>query len=257
MTAYLLAVLIAVSAPGRGGAPAGEIEAVFLCPGGRRIEARFLLKEDALELSFPGRKAALKRAISGSGARYVGEGIEFWNKGDDARVTEGGREYTCRAAPADGTAYYFGRASSFSPDGRIPYDAAESALKREILKGGALIRETYTRPGLSPSMPALRSVTELKRRGRSLVYDASDAGKTFRGKVAFQDPGLKAWTYKLKLKAGGELTGSGEVSADGLKTRKLVSGPGRPMSVQEDLKTVSESEYQDRLRDMQPPRGAE
>ncbi len=74
-----------------------EIAAVFLCPDGSRIRARFLLKEDAVKLSFPGRKVTIKRGLSASGARYVGSGLEFWSKGDDARVTEGGKEYTCRA----------------------------------------------------------------------------------------------------------------------------------------------------------------
>lgn len=73
------------------------IETAFLCPDGSRIAARFLVKKDALQLSWPGRKVTLRRAVSASGARYVGGGVEFWNKGDDARVTEGGREYTCRA----------------------------------------------------------------------------------------------------------------------------------------------------------------
>jgi inhibitor of cysteine peptidase len=78
-------------------APPADIAAVFLCPDGSRIRARFLLEEDAVRLSFPGRKVTLKRGRSASGARYVGKGIEFWDKGDDARVTEGGREYSCRA----------------------------------------------------------------------------------------------------------------------------------------------------------------
>jgi inhibitor of cysteine peptidase len=78
-------------------APPADIAAVFLCPDGSLIRARFLLKDDAVQLSLPGRRVTLKRALSASGARYEGGGVEFWNKGDDARVTEGGRDYTCRA----------------------------------------------------------------------------------------------------------------------------------------------------------------
>jgi len=48
----------------------------------------------------PGREVKLKRAVSGSGARYESDGVEFWNKGDDAMIRVDGKETTCRVDPA-------------------------------------------------------------------------------------------------------------------------------------------------------------
>ncbi len=39
----------------------------------------------------------LKQGVSGSGARYEGNGIELWDKGGKARLTINGTEYTCTA----------------------------------------------------------------------------------------------------------------------------------------------------------------
>jgi membrane-bound inhibitor of C-type lysozyme len=36
--------------------------------------------------------------MSGSGARYVGDDIEFWNKGDDAMVEWQGQKLECSTA---------------------------------------------------------------------------------------------------------------------------------------------------------------
>ncbi len=158
---------------------------------------------------------------------------------------------------AGGAAHYYGQVSFFSPDGKIPYNNTESAVKREILDGGARIIETVTQPGHGHSMRPREIITTLKRRKKTLVYDASDAGGTFTGSVTFKDPELKTWTYDIKLKTGGELKGSGRISPDGIKTEKQLSGVGRPMSAREDLRTVSEDIYKMRVSEMSPPAGAE
>ncbi|MBI5239625.1 MAG: hypothetical protein HY926_04075 [Elusimicrobia bacterium] len=162
------------------------------------------------------------------------------------------------AAPAwpaaDSVSYYHGQAAYFSLDGRIPYHKTELALKREVLRDGALIRETVTRPGLAPGMPPELSVLELRRRGDSLVFDASGP---FTGTVAFSDKRLKEWTLDLHSQSGRDLTGSAKISSAGLKARKFISGPGRSMSVREDLKAVSPDGYQARLREMKPLPGTE
>lgn len=158
---------------------------------------------------------------------------------------------------AGGTAYYYGQASFFSPDGRLPYGKTDSAVKREVLDGGARIIETVTQPAASPGMRPKESVTELKRRKKTLVYDASDAKGTFSGTVAFKGPELKSWTYNIKLAKGGAIKGSGEVSEEGIKTEKQISGGGRPMLVKEDLKKVSEQVYTLRVNEMRPPSLAE
>lgn len=159
-------------------------------------------------------------------------------------------------AAADGTAWYFGPSSYFSPDGRIPYGGTESAVRREISGGGALIVETVTQPGHSPSMPAMVSVARMSRRGGSLVYDAADDEKTFSGTVTFSSADLSSWTYDLELARGGTVTGSGSLSGGAIRTEKLL-GLERPMLVREELKAVSEREYSMRAAEMRPPRGAE
>lgn len=158
---------------------------------------------------------------------------------------------------AGGTAYYCGQVSFFSPDGTLPYGNTDSALKREVLDGGARIIETVTQPGAGHSMRAVETVTELKRRKKTLVYDASAAGGTVTGTVTFKDAELKTWTYALKLKAGGTIKGSGILDAKGIKIEKQLSGGGRPMSVKEDLKTVPERRYTMSVNAMRPPGGAE
>ena len=85
------------------GRAAGDYKnAAFLCPDGKRIRARFLSGGNGMWLFLSGKKIKLKQALSASGARYTGRGIEFWNKGDDASIREGGKEYTCHfeAGPA-------------------------------------------------------------------------------------------------------------------------------------------------------------
>lgn len=160
-------------------------------------------------------------------------------------------------AAAGSTVYYFGRISFFSPDGRIPYGRTEAAVKREILDGGARIIETVTQPGPSPSMRPRETVTVLKRRQETRVYDVSDAGGTLAGTVTFQDPGLETWALDMSLKGGGTITGSGKLSPEGIKAEKRLPDATRPVFVTEDLRTVSETEYKRRVSEMHPPKWAE
>jgi len=158
---------------------------------------------------------------------------------------------------AGGTAYYYGQVSFFSPDGKLPYNNTDSAVKREVLDGGARIIETVTKPGPAHGMRPKEFVTELRRRKKTLVYDVSDAGGNFTGTVTFKDAGLKTWTYNIKLKAGGTIKGSGGLTPEGLKTEKRIAGVDRPMLVREDLKTISERDYKMYVNEMRPPGGAE
>ena len=158
---------------------------------------------------------------------------------------------------AGGTAYYCGQVSFFSPDGKLPYGNTESAVKREILEGGARIIETVTQPGAGHSMRSKETVTVLKRRKKTLVYEVSDAGGTLTGVVTFKDSGLTKWTYDIKIKTGGAIKGSGGLSPDGIVSEKQLTGGGRPMLVREELKTVTEGRYRMSVNDMRPPGGAE
>jgi len=154
-----------------------------------------------------------------------------------------------------GASYYYGEVVFFTPDGRLPYGKTESAVKREILDNGARILETVNQPAPSPSMPPKTIVTELKRR-KGLVYDASDPGRPFTGPPPLQAAERKDLSHNIKLKAGGTVKGSGSLTAEGIKTAKQLTG-GRPMSVKEDLKTVSEEQYTAAVNSMKPAFGAE
>jgi membrane-bound inhibitor of C-type lysozyme len=45
-----------------------------------------------------GQTFTLPQVMSGSGARYQGDRIEFWNKGDDAMVEWQGQKLECSTA---------------------------------------------------------------------------------------------------------------------------------------------------------------
>jgi hypothetical protein len=157
----------------------------------------------------------------------------------------------------EGEAFYYGQVSFFSPNGKLPYGETESVVKREILENGARIVETVTQPGRAPGMRPAAIVTVLKRRGKTLAYYATDSGATFTGRLTFKDAGLKAWTYDIKLKDGGTITGAGELTPAGIKTAKQLGGVARPMLIKEDLGTIKAAEYMRRVAEMAPPRWAE
>jgi membrane-bound inhibitor of C-type lysozyme len=86
-------------------APALAADAVigpvtFLCDDSSEIEATFDNAPDpaTVKLVRGDQKFTLPQAMSGSGARYVGDGIEFWNKGDDAMVEWQGTKLECSTA---------------------------------------------------------------------------------------------------------------------------------------------------------------
>jgi hypothetical protein len=158
---------------------------------------------------------------------------------------------------SDSEVFYYGQVAFFSPNGKLPYGETEAAVRRQVLENGARIVETVTQPGRSPGMRPVEIVTELKRRGRTLAYDASDAGATFTGTLTFKDAELKAWTYDIKLKAGGTIKGTGELTPAGIKTAKQLAGTGRAMLIREDLGVINAAEYKRRVAELLPARGAE
>ena len=72
----------------------------FLCDDSSQILATFDNAPDpaTVLLVRRGQTFTLPQAISGSGARYVGDDIEFWNKGDDAMVEWQGQKLECSTA---------------------------------------------------------------------------------------------------------------------------------------------------------------
>jgi membrane-bound inhibitor of C-type lysozyme len=100
-----LAVLIAITSlqaaaqdPKSGAGTIGPV--TFLCDDSSQIEATFDNAPDpaTVELVRGEQTFTLPQAMSGSGARYVGDDIEFWTKGDDAMVEWQGTKLECSTA---------------------------------------------------------------------------------------------------------------------------------------------------------------
>jgi membrane-bound inhibitor of C-type lysozyme len=72
----------------------------FQCDDSSLIEATFDNAHDpaTVQLVRGNQSFTLPQAMSGSGARYVGDGIEFWNKGGDAMVEWQGTKLECSTA---------------------------------------------------------------------------------------------------------------------------------------------------------------
>jgi len=67
-----------------------NIRVKYACADGKTIDATYYPDMVAIVLS-DGRALSLAQTVSGSGARYANadESVVFWNKGNDAFVTEG------------------------------------------------------------------------------------------------------------------------------------------------------------------------
>jgi membrane-bound inhibitor of C-type lysozyme len=71
----------AAPAAAAAAAPAGATRAAYDCDDGRLVRAAYLGPRAWLEVD--GRSYAMTTALSGSGARYVGEGLQWWTRGMD------------------------------------------------------------------------------------------------------------------------------------------------------------------------------
>ena len=69
--------------------PAAEAEpaawSIYVCRDGRIVQALYPDSRSA-RVRMPDGEHALKIAVSGSGARYVGEGVQWWIKGDEGML---------------------------------------------------------------------------------------------------------------------------------------------------------------------------
>ena len=99
----LLAALGGCTTPLQTGEPAR----VLHCENGETVEARYA--GDMAIVIYKNRKHTMRTVISGSGARYIGDGMEWWSKGFEegtiAPVPPGAdmgasdQRVTCRAGP--------------------------------------------------------------------------------------------------------------------------------------------------------------
>ncbi|MDX1405722.1 MAG: MliC family protein [Woeseiaceae bacterium] len=72
----------------------GESVTEFSCTNGPDLAVRFLGPETIL-MAVGERDFVLRRERTASGARYTGDGISFWNKGDEAMFIMPGGDYRC------------------------------------------------------------------------------------------------------------------------------------------------------------------
>jgi membrane-bound inhibitor of C-type lysozyme len=98
----IIALTIALLAGGTPVLAADDVigPVLFQCDDSSQIEATFDNAADphTAQLVRNGKTFTLPQAISGSGARYVGDDIEFWNKGDNAMVEWQGTKLECSTA---------------------------------------------------------------------------------------------------------------------------------------------------------------
>lgn len=121
---------------------------VYVCDDGRIVRAAYPDINTA-KVELAGRTATLTVAMSASGARYVGEGLQWWTKGDDGRlsVLKAGEEIAADAGvtclpperapvepPAPGT-------PGGLPDDRTPLDERPAAPGSSQAAGTVV--ETY------------------------------------------------------------------------------------------------------------------
>jgi membrane-bound inhibitor of C-type lysozyme len=66
----------------------------FQCEDSGAVEFR-LLGPNTIDVRFNGESYVMQQQRAASGARYAGDGAEFWNKGDQAMVIVGGRHTEC------------------------------------------------------------------------------------------------------------------------------------------------------------------
>lgn len=121
---------------------------LYTCEDGRQVEAGYPDAQTAM-VKVEGRPYPLKVAMSGSGARYVGYGLQWWTKGPDATLSklQAGEEIASDAGvrcwsgeappvepPAPGT-------SGGLPDDRTP--PSEAPFTPESAQGAANVVQTF------------------------------------------------------------------------------------------------------------------
>ena len=101
-TVLCLTLLAACAAPPAADPQAGSTigPVTFRCDDGSAIVATFDNAPDpaTVHLVRGDQAVTLPQAISASGARYLGDDIEFWNKGNDAAVDWQGQKLACSEA---------------------------------------------------------------------------------------------------------------------------------------------------------------
>ena len=134
------------------GAPAEPTFTTYACEDGRTVRAAYPDPATAI-VDVDGAERTLRVAISASGARYIGEGVQWWTKGmDQAQLSPlaAGEDIAtasgvnCRAgAPGDAAAVAPPPPGSPGglPDDRTP--VSEAAFTPQSAQGAANVVQTY------------------------------------------------------------------------------------------------------------------
>lgn len=77
------------------------VNVAYRCADGQTPVARFHADGHATLRLGPERAVDLAEQEAASGARYAGDGVLLWAKGDQATLTVDGRETTCREYETD------------------------------------------------------------------------------------------------------------------------------------------------------------
>lgn len=158
-SAVLLAVLALLGCRTEEGAPRAAATpstpvnpnprvTLYTCEDGRQIEAGYPDAESAV-VKVAGRPYPLRSAVSGSGARYVGYGLQWWTKGDEAWLAmlkpgeaiaseQGVRCWSGEAPPVDPPPP---GAPGGLPDDRTP--VSETPFTPQSAQGAANVVQTF------------------------------------------------------------------------------------------------------------------
>jgi membrane-bound inhibitor of C-type lysozyme len=78
--AALAATGCAMAGPSLAPAAPSSAPIVYTCPDGATVSARYPDSKTAI-IEYQGRAHTLKTAASADGARYIGDGLQWWTKG--------------------------------------------------------------------------------------------------------------------------------------------------------------------------------
>jgi hypothetical protein len=72
----------------------------FACSDGQYAKVKVYSPEEAV-MGFHNKQYEMKRVSSASGAKYAGQGAEFWSKSISAMITVDDQVFSCNTVPAD------------------------------------------------------------------------------------------------------------------------------------------------------------
>jgi hypothetical protein len=152
-------------------------------------------------------------------------------------------------------AWYVGTTRTTSPDGATSYGPPKTvAVRRTLDPARGTIDEYVVHPGRE--LP-----TTLVRSAEPSTFDASDAARSFTGKIVFRgrEWAWDAWTYEIAMSDGsGTLRGEGTRTADAITTTKtFFSSEGKPKArIVDQLERVDEKTFEAARAALLPKPGA-